>query len=487
MSINLLPFFKIEVLPQPLHQNDAHSFLFKLFNGTLQGKYKYQTKATSPLTEVATPTRLMKGVIVTRPHARTSPTHIIRNRRPHWNAIWRVRNSNLSSKPWTHTTTLAREVAATIFRWPIFRKDQSDDLVKPDVDASTTLNNATTLHIHQLARVVASETPRHHAAESWPLTQLWKTKPLHLLPLWPVAALKTMPSRGRATYSVAIIRSGRPRSRVSPEVAWAKTRELWRQCLQQGNRHRSATIACHEMARFSPAAMHLHRLIRGVATERTRWKHGDHDMPRPETSLSSLAATRTLAGKQPWSLSRPPPLPPRWHTTAATHQPSSNRQLPSVAPLQGSSIVTPAAAPCPNPWLLSYSGDRGRGGERGPATDGADQGFSQAVARWDEERGRGRWRGRLGFPLVARRGRREGVTRLPRRRPQVSSISFLGTIIYLSNYLDIFVVFPRQVLIWQVWVSDIMDQNTQIPYRKLALPTPKQFDVSIDLVLSLTK
>jgi hypothetical protein len=74
--------------------NIYYNFLLKLFNTALQEKYKDQTQASSLATDAATPTRLMKGVAMSVPHARTSHLHTSSdNCRPHQNTQQRVGKS----------------------------------------------------------------------------------------------------------------------------------------------------------------------------------------------------------------------------------------------------------------------------------------------------------------------------------------------------------------------------------------------------------
>jgi hypothetical protein len=60
------------------------SFLLKLINGALQGKYKDQTKDASLTTDVAKPARLMKGVAMSGPMPRphTYAHHFITGGQP---------------------------------------------------------------------------------------------------------------------------------------------------------------------------------------------------------------------------------------------------------------------------------------------------------------------------------------------------------------------------------------------------------------------
>jgi hypothetical protein len=63
-----------------------------------------------------------------------------------------------------HTIAHAREIAATIFRRPIFSNDQGIDFAKSVVNAATVLGRIRLARVHYGTSV--TKTPQHHVAKS---------------------------------------------------------------------------------------------------------------------------------------------------------------------------------------------------------------------------------------------------------------------------------------------------------------------------------
>jgi hypothetical protein len=185
--------------------------------------------------------------------------------------------------------------------------------------------------------------------------------PLHLLPPLTSCCSKTTPSGGRTARSATIIRSGRPRSRVSPEQLVRGGECCIDDAFDKGATHKTPS---------SSAMTGVCSVFTGIpaspqpdprCSHRKRWMHGDRGMPRPKRAQAAMPPRRPWPQRQPCSLRHLLPLPSgerRHRHPDATRHPAICR------------ATAGAAAPRPNPRPPSRSKRPRVGSERSPAAAG---------------------------------------------------------------------------------------------------------------------